>query len=73
MERDSRKGVGREGLRGARTPSRRRFGSGSGMIEAIVEEELEATLGAASLAAGRCGAHRLPPWRARTSAHHQSR
>ncbi len=72
MERDSRKAVGEEGFQWGRdtieAEIRERV---RGMIEAVVEEELESTLGAGKSQRVRAVAHWLPPRRARASAHHQ--
>ena len=65
MERDSRKGVEEEGFEwGPDTIEAEIRERIRGMIEAIVEEELEARLGAGR--SQRVGAGWLPPRRART-------
>jgi hypothetical protein len=70
MQRDSRKEVREEGLEwGADTIEAEIRERVRGMIEAIVEEELESTLGGGR--SQQVGAEWLPPRRTRTSADHQ--
>jgi hypothetical protein len=74
MERDSRKAAEEEVFDwGPETIEAEIRGRTRGMIEAIVEARAGVGAGSREVAARRYNAHRLPPRRARTSTHHQSR